>query len=202
MKNLNKLLLVGTVALSFNAHALDANDMVEINNAIANETNRAIRAENEAYARAENADGMANYRESLIIQDLTNETNRATTAEALNSQAISNETNRAMIAEASNRQAITNETNRATAAEALLRQETRQVGAMSMAAAAAAGAGGSMVTEAKPTSVSVAVGTYSSYGALALGVTHRVRENIRMYGTVSGGTSGKTGVGVGAAFSF
>ena len=139
---------------------------------------------------------------SITIPNLEVATNRLSQRANANEINIVAETNRATTAELVNSQAISSETSRATAAEALLRQETRQVGAMSMAASAAAGAGGGLVTKAKPTSVSVAVGYYQGYSALSAGVTHLVTDNVRFYGALTGTQDGKKGGAVGASFSF
>lgn len=98
-----------------------------------------------------------------------------------------------------NTNAIAAESNRAQQAEAALSRETKQVGAMAMAAAAVAGA---VPVGDKKTAVSAAVGGYSGHTAIAVGVTHMVKPNVRTFGAFSKVQGGKTGVAVGASFSF
>lgn len=95
--------------------------------------------------------------------------------------------------------AVAAESSRAQAAEAALSKETKQVGAMAMAAAGVAGA-----TPAgdKKTAITAAVGGYSGETAIAVGVTRLVKDNTKIFGAFSKVSGGKTGVTVGASFSF
>lgn len=95
--------------------------------------------------------------------------------------------------------AVTGERDRAMAAEAALSKETKQVGAMAMAAAGVAGA---TPVGDKKTAATVALGSYSGQTAIAVGVSHLIKENTRVFGAFSKVTGGKTGVTVGASFSF
>lgn len=97
--------------------------------------------------------------------------------------------------------AVSAERDRAIAAEAELRKETKQVGAMAMAAAGVAGA---TPVGDKKSAVSMAAGTYSGQSAIAVGITHLINERTKVFGAVSGITSGngKTGATVGASYSF
>lgn len=95
--------------------------------------------------------------------------------------------------------AVTGERDRAMAAEAALSKETKQVGAMAMAAAGVAGA---TPVGDKKTAATVALGSYSGQTAIAVGVSHLIKENTRVFGAFSKVSGGKTGVTVGASFSF
>lgn len=95
--------------------------------------------------------------------------------------------------------AVTNETQRAVNAEAVLSKETKQVGAMAMAAAAV---GGAMPVGDNKTAVSAAVGNYANQTALAVGVSHFVKPNLKLFGAFSTVGGGKTGTAVGASISF
>jgi hypothetical protein len=98
-----------------------------------------------------------------------------------------------------NANAIAAESTRAQQAEAAISKEVRQVGAMAMAAAAV---GAATPVGDKKTAVSVAVGGYSGEAAVAIGVTHMVKPTTRIFGSISSVSRGKTGVAVGASFSF
>jgi len=111
-------------------------------------------------------------------------------------QAINLETNSAAKANAAEGRAV----NRAIAGDAALTTEAGQIGALAMAASAAAAA--ASPTKDKPTAISTAVGQYSTYSALSLGVAHLIQDNIKLYGTVSGTQNGKTGAAIAASFSF
>lgn len=94
---------------------------------------------------------------------------------------------------------VSNERDRAMAAEQALGKEIKQVGAMAMAAAGAAGA---TPVGDKKTALTTAIGSYSGQSAIAVGVTHLVKENIKAFGSVSSVIGGKAGVTVGASYSF
>jgi len=87
---------------------------------------------------------------------------------------------------------------RAVAGDAELNTEMKKVGAMGLAAAAA----NATPTAGKSTAVSGAVGHYQGYSAVSVGITHLVRDNLRVYGSMSATEDGKTGSAVGASFSF
>jgi autotransporter adhesin len=80
-----------------------------------------------------------------------------------------------------------------------VRKEVNAVGAMAMAASVV---GGVSVAEGKSTAVTAAVGNYGNATAVAVGVTHIVAPNKRVFGTISRASGSKTGVGLGASFSF
>lgn len=95
--------------------------------------------------------------------------------------------------------AVGAERERAMAAEAAISKEVKQVGAMAMAAAGVAGA---TPQGDKQTAVTAAVGAYSGQTAIAVGVTRLVGEGAKIFGAFSKVSGGKTGVTVGASFSF
>ena len=143
-----------------------------------------------------------------VQTNLTAEVTRAQTTEANldNKIATTNanlvtETTRATQAEAKLDNKIGAETQRAQQAEAELRKETRQVGAMALAAAAAAGA---TPTGDKKSAVTMAVGTYGGQQAMSVGVVHMISERTKVFGSVSGAVTGggTVGAAAGAAFSF
>jgi len=80
-----------------------------------------------------------------------------------------------------------------------VRKEVNAVGAVAMAASVV---GGVSVAEGKSTAVTAAVGNYGNATAIAVGVTHIVAPNKRVFATISRASGSKTGVGLGASFSF
>jgi autotransporter adhesin len=82
---------------------------------------------------------------------------------------------------------------------AQVRKQVDAVGAVAMAASVV---GGVSVADGKKTAVTAAVGSYGNSTALAVGVTHIVAPNKRLFGTISRASGSKTGMGLGASFSF
>ena len=80
-----------------------------------------------------------------------------------------------------------------------VRKEVNAVGAMAMAASVV---GGVSVAEGKSTAVTAAVGNYGNATAIAVGVTHIVAPNKRVFATIGRASGSKTGVALGASFSF
>jgi autotransporter adhesin len=80
-----------------------------------------------------------------------------------------------------------------------VRKEVDGVGAMAMAASVS---GSVTIEPGKSTAVTAAVGSYGGSKAIAVGVTHIVAPNQRVFATISRATGSKTGVAVGASFSF
>jgi hypothetical protein len=77
-------------------------------------------------------------------------------------------------------------------------KEVKEVGAMAMAASVV---GSVSPQDGSKTVVTAAVGAYSGETAVAVGVTHQVLPKARLFGAVSR-TSSRTGVAIGASFSF
>jgi len=82
---------------------------------------------------------------------------------------------------------------------AQVRKQVDAVGAVAMAASVV---GGVSVADGKKTAVTAAVGSYGNSTAIAVGVTHIVAPNKRLFGTISRASGSKTGMGLGASFSF
>jgi autotransporter adhesin len=80
-----------------------------------------------------------------------------------------------------------------------VRKEVDGVGAMAMAASVS---GSVTIEPGKSTAVTAAVGSYGGSKAIAVGVTHIVAPNQRVFATISRATGSKTGMAVGASFSF
>jgi autotransporter adhesin len=79
-----------------------------------------------------------------------------------------------------------------------LTKQINSVGAMAMAASVA---GSASPAPGDKTAITAALGAYGGEHALAVGVTHIVAPNKRVFGTISR-SSRKTGAGLGASFSF
>jgi len=98
------------------------------------------------------------------------------------------------------RKEVKAERDRAVAAEGLLQREINAVGAMTMAISAANSS--VAYSEDKKTSVTVGYGFYGSEQAISAGVGHFINAQSRISANISKSAAGKTGVGVGASYSF
>jgi hypothetical protein len=98
------------------------------------------------------------------------------------------------------RKEVKAERDRAVAAEGLLQREINAVGAMTMAISAANSS--VAYSEDKKTSVTVGYGFYGSEQAISAGVGHFINAQSRISANIAKSAAGKTGVGVGASYSF
>lgn len=98
------------------------------------------------------------------------------------------------------RQEVKAERDRAVAAEGLLQREINAVGAMTMAISAANSS--VAYSEDKKTSITVGYGFYGSEQAISAGVGHFINPQSRISANIAKSAAGKTGVGVGASYSF